>query len=1377
MNAPKKKQVNFSLYLSYGVLGLLFIVDCFVPFGIFGGIPYVIGLIVLMWILKPNDVLWFSITCGALTILAFLLGEDHSDMSGLMNRFMAIFTMAAIAMLIKRHNESEASMKEQQRHLNSVVDKRTEGLKQVVDQLEEMKIRIAESEELGHFGFWEFYPANQRMVWSNGVFAIYGFPITPQAPSMQEFLDQCHTDDAQTLQRSIQYGLSEKKQYTVEYRVIMPDGGVKWIFNRGRPIVNKAGEVEMLVGTIQDITSQKHSQESVQANRARYTTLFRSAAVGKVLMIPNKRILEANIAFSKWIGYSEKSLLKVPLEKLIHEDDRSMDNAYAREMISGEIEFYQKEKRFIRRDGTVLWGLFSVAPVFDAEDKISCFAVEIIDITGHKNLQMALKKAQESWHEAEEALTESEASRRMAENLLQEKESELAAVKSTVSSVSDGVPAQAANFITPPAVDAPLMETPADALGLAPSREPSSDISDVLPPRMDPVEPPHVSDAIPEPGAEVTARIPEPPTVEPEVSLDDTLPLSQESDDTVAADVDSVLLGNGVVPPSPAPAGKPLSEEAIGNLFDGNSDMMAVIGMDGCYQRVSSSLTRELGYEDGELDQQHFLNFIHQDDRSFVHDQFYNLQKGTRISRLQLRHLSKFDGFRRFLWDASVSKEHEVIYSVLKPNLDFDEFASPAAPQSPVVAEPEESLPEVVAEPVAELPVEEPVIETPAEMPAVETPAVQEPLPEIEPELILSSEPAPPVEEIPLAPPVQPEPLPEITPDPEPIVYSEPVRAVPEPIEVPETIAEPVLKTSHEVNASAPDPAPEPARGIVTEAPARKPASAKQVDWRRLTDRMPFQIWTLSLDKSCRYVNKKVRDYTGLPFEQLEGKGWSKAVHPEDYRTYLKYYTEVFEKQEPMGCQYRLRRNDGTYRWMQESSVPLHSNSGTFEGYLVTCMDISSLQSLDKKFKHAFESAVNLVDLKSAMYPCKKDDSKHIFTDSVKIADALIANASEVPNVDLSRLMEFAGRRLLGKVFDIIAFADVDITAHKLLKRSIALEDIISSTIEMLVPLKRGDGVRFQPKYHDGPIRVKVDKVLGHRVFEVMLRNLIDWAESRVITLDVMQKGNQGVVEIKHIGPGFELDYLSRIDNIYRSDASTQFQRKTGLEVALVKRLTEAMDGELIIRDSADAGPMVEIRFELAEVVETEESVPVVEEALVGETPAEPAQVKQLAEVVEAIASLEAPPPPRVPEKVTVTDEEEILIHENGTNGQAIARHRVLVGETNSETQRLVRSLLQPYYDLTIAPNTDDLLKRAEESQFDLLLLDVHLKGGRSGVDVLRELRRRPQYTRTPAIAVAANTSAIDQRELIDRAGFDGFLRKPFSIVELLETVERMIET
>ena len=45
-----------------------------------------------------------------------------------------------------------------------------------------------------------------------------------------------------------------------------------------------------------------------------------------------------------------------------------------------------------------------------------------------------------------------------------------------------------------------------------------------------------------------------------------------------------------------------------------------------------------------------------------------------------------------------------------------------------------------------------------------------------------------------------------------------------------------------------------------------------------------------------------------------------------------------------------------------------------------------------------------------------------------------------------------------------------------------------------------------------------------------------------------------------------------------------------------------------------------------------------------------------------------------------------------------------------------------------------------------------------------------------PAIAVATGVSVEDQKDLVDRAGFDGFLRKPYSIVELLETVERMID-
>lgn len=1319
MTTPQNESKT-SLYLSYSILGVIFVLDSFLVLGMFGGIPYVVGLVVLMWLLKPSEVMYFSGACGVLAIAAFLISEDLSDMSGLLNRFMAIFANVAIAMLVKRYTEVVSREEEQRRHLNSVVEKRTEGLKQVVDQLEENKIRLTEAEQLGHFGFWEYYPATQEMIWSNGVFAIYGFPITPKAPSMQEFLDQCHTEDVQILQRSIQYGLAEKKPYTVEYRLIMPDGSVKWIFNKGRPIVGPNGTVDLLVGTIQDVTNLKHSEESALANRARYTTLFKSAGVAKVLMIPNKRILEANQAFARWVGYSEKSLMKIPLEKLMHEDDRSKDHSYAREMISGEIDFYQKEKRFVRRDGTILWGLFSVSPVFDAEDKIACFAAEIVDITGHKNLQLAFQKAQDSWHEAEDALTESENARRLAESNLKESEAARRLAEAHLQQYVQQGPPPASGEERTEVLDTPLASL-SDELEPGEAAD-AGDATDGVSFEgysqgdydLSKFEQPDVSPTLPD-----RTHSPEhgPASVQEQTA---PMRIKQPAANTAS----TTNNGAGQI--------KPLTEEVVSSLLTGR-DLIALIGLDSCYKHVSPRLTSELGYGEGELDDQNFLNFIHQEDRVAVQEHFMELRRGVSVSGLQLRHLTKFEGYRRFMWSASLNEEYDVIVSNLKLAIEFD-FGEPApSPQSTPVQVPPASDP-------VEAPPEDadPALETPETMqPASQADAGLEP-PLLEDDTLIIPE----------------------APEPE-VPQDEPL--IPQPAEVLKSIRKPRAPRA---------PLPEKQTELVP--PPLQPASAREVDWHRLTDRMPFQVWMLGKDGACRYVNKKVRDFTGLPFEQLEGKGWSKTVHPDDYRGYVAYYKSVFENWEPMACMYRLRRNDGTYRWMQESSVPLQKPDGTYEGYLVTCMEVTMLHNTGEKFTQAFRGAVNLVDLKSALHPCQRDESQHIITDSVKIGDALVANAREVPNVFLARLMAYAGQRLLHMVREILSFDHADKDDHDLLEHSVSLDEVLESTVEMLAPLRKLDGTRFQIIPGEKEMRVRADKVLVHRVFENLLRNLLDWSESRVITLEAYESENHAVVEIRHIGQVLNPGFLMELDNIFRKGATSLLQRKAGLELSLIKRLAEAMDGGMRVLLDEDKDPMIEIWFDQAAPEAVEDRVPDVEETRREESPDVPAGGEELSAVADAIATISQPEPPAQPEAPM---EEDILIHENGANGRDITRHRVLVGETNSETQRLVRSLLQPYYDLTIVPSTDDLLKQADAAQFDLLLLDVHLQGDHSGVDVLKELRRRPQYTRTPAIAVATNITGIDQRELMDRAGFDGFLRKPYSIVELLETVERMIES
>lgn len=1268
MSKAKKdpKEALSSLYVSYGLLAIIFIIDVFQPLSIFGGIPYVVGMILVMWFLKPNEVLRFGVFCGLAALFGFFLSEDLSaDMEGLMNRFMAIFTIVAIALLVRRHTEIEQEFDKQQQLFDSVIEKRTDGLKQAVDQYEEAKIRLAEAEELGHFGFWEYYPANGQMIWSNGVFAIYGRVIAPQAPSFDEFLDQCHTEDVQTLHRSIQYGISEKKSYTVEYRLILPDGKQRWIYNRGRPILDKRGKLEMLVGTIQDITSLKQSEESVVANKARYTTIFKSAAVAKALIIPNKRILEINPAFSRWIGYHERELLKISIEKLMHKEDRSMEDAYARDMIGGDISFYQKEKRFVRRDGQVIWGLFSVSPVVDARDKVSCFAVEIVDITTQKRAEAARAKADAAWHDAEEALTEAEANLRLLEN---------------------------------------------------------------------------------ERGGGTGRR--------------------EEQDQAMA-------------------------EEVINHVFEMSSDLMVLIGEDGYYRRISARFARALGYTVEDLEDQQFVGFIHEADKGKVGRHLKALFAGQKVENVMFRHLTSAGNHVSLGMTATYNADHEVAYVVFEQHGAVREVEQ-AQTEAPRTGEADHAT--SLATPISE---PEQLIK-PSREPVTVKRVLDEGFEFDEPALPVPSQVSPPVvREVGLDDVLAPETLSRSKPSLDPplnednLVMPEEMSALESEPQAPqgtEIKATPNSAPRRQVRASKPVLSPQvPLLNLMrAHEPKVKPAIKRTdksdrnitVEWRRLTDKMPFQIWMLDKERHCRYANKKVRDFTGLPFEQLEGTGRDKTLHPEDYRKYVAYYKEAFDLHEPMRFTYRLRRADSAYRWMQETAMPLLNGNNEFEGYLVTCMEISALRAVDKKFSRALEGALNLEDIRSVLMQCRKDDCQHTLTDSIKVADALIDNAKQVPHPDVADLMTFAGHDLLERINKVLHFASTHDDAREVKRRSVSVKKVIDTTLLMLEPLRRQDGPRFQVRPEDAEkdLQVMADKMLMHRIFETLMRSLQERAESRVMRVELDEGQGVGQVTIRYLGPIISKTFPEDPSVLYRAGGgATQFMKFAGLEILLMRRVIQLLDGAFVINQEKEDGPVIKIglHLEIPEpIIDTqpellEPALALPESASSGDALRPPENAIDLESVVE---------PEIIAEQEKLLPDDDILVHDTH-NGDGATRHRVLIGEMNSETQRLIRSLLQPYYDLKIVPNTDDLLKAADQMSYDLLLVDVHLQGGHSGVDVLRELRSRPMYHRTPAIAVASGTSAEDQKALVDRAGFDGFLRKPYSIVELLETVERMIES
>jgi len=111
--------------------------------------------------------------------------------------------------------------------------------------------------------------------------------------------------------------------------------------------------------------------------------------------------------------------------------------------------------------------------------------------------------------------------------------------------------------------------------------------------------------------------------------------------------------------------------------------------------------------------------------------------------------------------------------------------------------------------------------------------------------------------------------------------------------------------------------------------------------YRLIVDSSPNMIWRSDLSTQCDYFNKTWLDFTGRTFNQEVGFGWAQGVHPEDFDRCVRIYTENFAKRSPFEMDYRLRRHDGEYRWINDRGVPFFDRKGQFKGFIGSCMDVT----------------------------------------------------------------------------------------------------------------------------------------------------------------------------------------------------------------------------------------------------------------------------------------------------------------------------------------------------------------------------------------------------------------------------------------------------
>jgi PAS domain S-box-containing protein len=134
---------------------------------------------------------------------------------------------------------------------------------------------------------------------------------------------------------------------------------------------------------------------------------------------------------------------------------------------------------------------------------------------------------------------------------------------------------------------------------------------------------------------------------------------------------------------------------------------------------------------------------------------------------------------------------------------------------------------------------------------------------------------------------------------------------------------------------------------------AADPAAGVATAVRLSYDAVPVMIWTVTADGTCDYVNARWLEFTGRTLGGEPGRGWTDLIHPEDRDPYLEQFRRAVARREPLRLEYRVRRNDGQYRWLLDVAVPNFAPGGEFRGMIGCSTDVTDRRQLEQRLVRA----------------------------------------------------------------------------------------------------------------------------------------------------------------------------------------------------------------------------------------------------------------------------------------------------------------------------------------------------------------------------------------------------------------------------------------
>ena len=152
---------------------------------------------------------------------------------------------------------------------------RTRALKlaqEMTSELRKNEEQLKEAQRMAHIGSWELDIAANTLTWSDEIYQIFEIDPVSFGASYDAFLNVIHPEDRALVDSAFKESVNNRLPYSIEHRLLFPDGRIKFVHEKGKTMYDADGLAFRSIGTVQDITEQKLTQERIE-HMAHYDTL------------------------------------------------------------------------------------------------------------------------------------------------------------------------------------------------------------------------------------------------------------------------------------------------------------------------------------------------------------------------------------------------------------------------------------------------------------------------------------------------------------------------------------------------------------------------------------------------------------------------------------------------------------------------------------------------------------------------------------------------------------------------------------------------------------------------------------------------------------------------------------------------------------------------------------------------------------------------------------------------------------------------------------------------------------------------------------------------------------------------------------------------